>query len=85
MARSRQPVDFDGIPALLAREGLCLGADPDMFFDEEREAEAVAVCQGCPVIRECLTHAMRYEEYGVWGGTTPKERRKERKRNDTAD
>ena len=33
-----------------------------------------SVCQGCPVIDECLNEAMRDELHGIWGGTTTRDR-----------
>ncbi|MFO7701064.1 MAG: WhiB family transcriptional regulator, partial [Acidimicrobiia bacterium] len=40
------------------------------------EAIALAVCAACPVRVECLGHALATNErFGVWGGTTEKERR----------
>lgn len=36
------------------------------------------ICETCPVQKECLDAGMR-ELHGVWGGTTPKERRKLRR------
>jgi WhiB family transcriptional regulator, redox-sensing transcriptional regulator len=41
---------------------------------EEHERQAKQVCLGCPVIRECLEHALAAEEHGVWGGLTARER-----------
>lgn len=32
-------------------------------------------CAGCPVVEECFTHALTYEEHGFWGGTSPPDRR----------
>ena len=42
--------------------------DAEMFHDEERAAEAIEICQGCPVTKQCelLRRANRYT--GVWGG-----------------
>lgn len=40
----------------------------------ERELRAQLICLGCPLIEECLELGMP-EEYGVWGGHTPEERR----------
>ncbi|MEV6394603.1 WhiB family transcriptional regulator [Streptomyces sp. NPDC051907] len=63
----------------------CRGADSGLFFhphDErgdarvEREREAKRVCDGCPVRRECLSHALEArEQFGVWGGLGEEERR----------
>lgn len=37
---------------------------------------ARAVCHRCPVRLDCLEHALTHgEPYGMWGGTTPDERR----------
>jgi WhiB family redox-sensing transcriptional regulator len=57
--------------------------DPEWFFPVgdtgpalREVAAAKAVCAGCPVARECLDWALRMgEAAGVWGGTTPEERR----------
>jgi len=41
----------------------------------DREAEAKAVCQRCPVIDACRRHALQVAEpYGVWGGLSEEER-----------
>lgn len=69
---------------LWQEQGNCVGMDVEIFFlptgardsDKiERESKAKAICEGCPVINECLDHALTVpENYGVWGGTTPEER-----------
>ena len=36
---------------------------------------AKAICRdNCPIINECLQHALTNNEHGVWGGTDEKER-----------
>lgn len=42
-----------------------------------REIEAAKrVCAPCPVLHECLVHALtNREQYGIWAGTTPQERK----------
>ena len=52
----------------------CAEADPDLFFDDERAAKAVALCSGCPARQACLAYALGHEEFGVWGGATPAQR-----------
>lgn len=55
----------------------CIGADPDLFFDDTRKHEAKAVCEPCPVTEECLGYAVNEpstSDYGVWGGTTRAQR-----------
>jgi WhiB family redox-sensing transcriptional regulator len=57
----------------------CRGLDTEIFFPvtAEKEAEAMAVCATCPVRAECLEQALRdHERDGIWGGTTPEERRR---------
>jgi hypothetical protein len=58
--------------------GLCREvADPELFFPEPAEPahEALAICAACPVRSDCLDHALRTPEmFGVWGGTTQRER-----------
>lgn len=40
-----------------------------------RQASAVAVCRSCPVIDECLDHALAVpERHGVWGGRNERQR-----------
>jgi len=61
---------------------------PDVFFPEDfhtssanmrmvRLAENTGreICLRCPVIALCLKVGL-YEDYGIWGGTTPEQRRK---------
>lgn len=39
-------------------------------------AEAKQICRSCPVRLECLEYALEIrEEWGIWGGLTPAERR----------
>ncbi len=54
----------------------CRGLDPELFYAEGAAAIARAktLCGSCRVQRECLDWAVRREEFGVWGGTTARER-----------
>jgi WhiB family redox-sensing transcriptional regulator len=40
--------------------------------------KAKALCDECPVQAECLEAGMD-EEYGIWGGLSPKQRRRLKK------
>ena len=65
---------------------LCRRVDPDVFHPHgaDTSQRAKDVCAECPVIRECLDHAIaQHEESGVWGGMTAKERKEEIKRRRT--
>lgn len=59
-------------------DAACRGMDVDLFFPHDkdwREAEpGKAVCAVCPVSDQCLLDNID-EPYGVFGGTTPIERR----------
>jgi WhiB family redox-sensing transcriptional regulator len=66
------------------RDAACRGMDSTLFFHPPNERDtarsdradrAKAICRSCPVITECLDHALRVREpYGVWGGHTEDER-----------
>ena len=46
-------------------------AECDPFFADtaELQAEAIAICETCPVRDACLTFAVRTgQHYGIWGG-----------------
>jgi WhiB family redox-sensing transcriptional regulator len=58
---------------------LCSQTDPEAFFPDKGEStrEAKAICSRCDVRQECLEYALgRSERYGIWGGTSERERRK---------
>jgi WhiB family redox-sensing transcriptional regulator len=64
---------------------LCIDVDTDIFFPEQYEPEDVAqaksICSGCWMQEPCLEFALRTnEKEGVWGGTTPADRRRIRRR-----
>jgi hypothetical protein len=54
--------------------------DPEVWWSAGASVEvAVVACSWCPVLGECRGYALAAgERYGVWGGTTPAERRAER-------
>lgn len=58
--------------------GVCRTVDPEMFFPAPNEPSdaAVALCRTCDVQGACLAWALEVGDcHGVWGGTTPRERR----------
>lgn len=75
------------VPNFFGR-GACRDEDPELFFPAsvsgpalEQTGEAKAVCARCPVADKCLTWALETgQDAGVWGGTTPRERRALRQR-----
>jgi hypothetical protein len=52
---------------------VCAETDPDMWFDEKREAEAKALCGGCWFKSKCAELGGD-SEFGVFGGLNPAER-----------
>lgn len=62
---------------------LCSRTDPGLWFPEpgEDETPAKVICGRCPVRAACLAYALdTNEQYGIWGGLSPKERREIRRR-----
>jgi WhiB family redox-sensing transcriptional regulator len=65
-------------------ESNCRNVDSDLFFldpqargksKRDKEKAALKVCRGCPVIEQCLNHALSIPEFfGVWGGMTADQR-----------
>jgi WhiB family redox-sensing transcriptional regulator len=68
-------------PAWMARGACRDHPDVDFFPDAPArgiapdEGPALAVCRTCPVVYECREHAEENAEYGVWGASTPRQRR----------
>lgn len=59
-------------------DGACVDEDPDLFFPDpganRPPARARKLCEGCPVRDRCLSYAVENKQFGVWGGTTEKQR-----------
>lgn len=58
--------------------GVCQQVDPETFFPAPNEPAdaAISLCRGCSVQGSCLAWALDVGDcHGVWGGTTPRERR----------
>lgn len=58
---------------------ICAQTDPEAFYPEAgcNPEPAKKVCATCPVRRRCLEWALgNGETFGVWGGTTYKQRQK---------
>ena len=71
--------------AIIAVGEVPCASAPDVFFPDYADApllytsftnSAKRLCQECPIISECLSYALEArEEYGVWGGTSPADRK----------
>jgi WhiB family transcriptional regulator, redox-sensing transcriptional regulator len=54
----------------------CRGTEDALFPAAAEQKRARAFCSGCPVRAQCLAEALDNQiEWGVWGGTTERERR----------
>lgn len=84
-----EPLRYRSLKALWPewhRYANCLGVDVRDYFGASSHTDrpaytmaeikkAQSLCRQCPVFRECLQHALDFhEEYGVWAGTTRKQR-----------
>ena len=61
-------------------DALCREIGVELFFPEnssfpQEERFVRTLCNKCPVVVECREWAINHEEHGIWGGTTPNERR----------
>ena len=64
--------------------GACRSVDPETFFPAPNEPAdgAVALCGTCDVQGPCLAWALQAGDcHGVWGGTSPRERREGRQKS----
>lgn len=59
---------------------LCAEVDPERWYPTVGGStrRAVKVCATCPLIDECLDYALHHEDglWGVWGGTSERQRRR---------
>jgi WhiB family redox-sensing transcriptional regulator len=63
-------------------QSACKGVDPEIFFDVAHKTmhatreKALGYCNVCPVIQDCLNHAIQNNIHvGIWGGMSNKQRR----------
>ena len=73
---------MDGQPNWYAKAE-CRNYNPELWHSDEAEdiSQAKKHCQACPVREECLALAYQNDEqFGIWGGLTVKERRRQIRR-----
>jgi len=82
MQRSDTPTDTatdnDSATAWMSA-GNCRNYPPAVFFPSNGVGvdRARKICADCPVLDECLEHALDNRiEHGVWGGCSERERRR---------
>lgn len=70
----------------ISEQAGCRGLDTELFypdrdvFTRDEERMFARMCVECPVMLMCLEWGLAHERYGIWGGTTPVMRQRERKR-----
>jgi hypothetical protein len=87
LTREQAFVEFSHAQAELEDSGKSLPCrlDPEFFYPEDyyeqatkKVAENIAkqLCASCPLKALCASYAvLAQEDYGIWGGTNPRERR----------
>src|SRR5918998_2306136 len=76
--RLQRAVAERGVDPAWRTRGACQAAAPEGFFPAPSEPAdaAVALCRTCDVQGACLAWALDVGDcHGVWGATTPRERR----------
>jgi hypothetical protein len=67
-------------PPAWYEQALCPQVDVgDIFYPPKGgpSADAIRICDRCPVENQCLTYALENNErYGVWGGKSERQRRR---------
>jgi len=61
-------------------QAACTGLDTELFFpphgDSTHGSQAKQICNGCPVVTDCLLYALTdLQLVGVWGATSHKQRK----------
>jgi len=62
-------------------QALCKDLETAVFFPSRGESVAPIklICKACPVVKPCLEYAMKSgEKFGIWGGTSERDRRRMR-------
>lgn len=78
-ASTVRQLDIEALAPLWWAGALCRGRGHDIFFGTDDSHTSLKAarefCSNCPVISDCLTHALETpEEYGIWAGTSARNR-----------
>lgn len=60
----------------------CKGMDTALWYPQrgDTHGHARSICEQCPVQEQCRQEAFdRHETFGIWGGTSERQRKKQRK------
>ena len=84
MPKARAGTPKNNVTIIQVKDALCAQTDPEVFFPEPKSEYndygnarfAKRICAKCDYALPCLTTALsNKEEYGVWGGSTAKDRK----------
>lgn len=83
MSRTPDPFELPNTQPWMG-QALCQGSlESDLFFppsdghqSRTQIAAARAYCRHCPVVQPCFEYAMEHNLYGIWGGSTDRDRRR---------
>ena len=81
------PLPDTDAPTAWMAAGNCRNYPPNTFFPSDGVGvdRARKICNGCPVLNQCLEYALEQRiEHGVWGGCSERERRRILKRRKVA-
>lgn len=76
---------FKGYPKWTGSEP-CMSSDPEFFYPDDpneavyRSRTVKRICDGCPTREPCGEWGILHETYGFWGGLSPSDRSRIRKR-----
>lgn len=77
-----ETLNLEGPPDF-PKGGACVSYPTDWFFPEpplgkvelEKINNAKSICAKCSIQMDCLTYAMEWEPFGIWGGMTESQRK----------
>ena len=83
MPKVRAGTHRKDVTIIQVKDPLCAQTDPEIFFPSDSlnnigssPKPAKEICSKCDYTLQCLLTALgNKEEYGVWGGSTPRERK----------
>lgn len=78
-ARSVAVVNIPWVKPAWTARAACRGLDPELFYPSRGAStvEAKATCARCPVVDDCLQHAIDHRERdGIWGGLSQRQLRR---------
>jgi WhiB family redox-sensing transcriptional regulator len=73
------PLPDPDSPTAWMADGKCRMFPPATFFPSDGVGveKAKKICRTCPVVDQCLEHALDHRiEHGVWGGASERQRRR---------